>query len=292
LGRSASPPAGAVQPRDAHHHPAAHLPGHQGVGLVDRAAQGDFLDQGFQLGRIEVTGQAVPGALAPRERRHHRIDAGQRHAAQDERHHRGGQIGALGQPAGGHHAAVAGLRQSIGQGVRAHRIDHAGPAFLLEGLAGGGQLGPVDDGGGAQGLQPVGLGGLAGGRDHGVAQAAQQRHGDAADPAGGAGHQNLASAGLHAVVFERQHTEHGGVAGRADGHRLPGRERRGQLDQPVALEAGLFCQAAPVRLAHAPAVVDEGIAGLPLPGGWIRAPHRRRRCRRPWAIGAPPGPCS
>jgi hypothetical protein len=116
--------------------------------------------------------------------------------------------------------------------------------------------------GGAQGFQPVGLGGLAGGRDHGVAQAAQQRHGDAADPAGGAGHQNFASAGLHAVVFERQHTEHGGVAGRADGHRLPGREGRGQLDQPVALEAGLFCQAAPVRLAHAPAVVDEGIAGF------------------------------
>jgi hypothetical protein len=124
-------------------------------------------------------------------------------------------------------------------------------------------LGPVDDGGGAQGLQPVGLGRLAGGRDHGEAQPPQQRDGDAADAARGAGHQHLAGAGLHAVVFERQHTEHGGVAGRADGHRLAGREGRRQLDQPVALEPRLFGQAAPVRLAHAPAVVDEGVAGFP-----------------------------
>jgi hypothetical protein len=46
-----------------------------------------------------------------------------------------GQVHALGQAAGGHHAAVAGLRQGVGQGVGAHRIDDAGPAFLLEGFA-------------------------------------------------------------------------------------------------------------------------------------------------------------
>jgi hypothetical protein len=59
-------------------------------------------------------------------------------------HHRARQVHALGQAAGRHDAAVAGLRQRIDQRVAAHRVDHAGPALLLQRLAGRGQFGAVD----------------------------------------------------------------------------------------------------------------------------------------------------
>ena len=42
--------------------------------------------------RIEVAGQALPGRAAQRQRRHHAVDAGERHAAQDEGHHRARQV--------------------------------------------------------------------------------------------------------------------------------------------------------------------------------------------------------
>ena len=47
------------------------------------------------------------------------VDAGQGDAAQDERRDAAGQVHALGEAAGGHRAAVSGLRQRVGQGVAA-----------------------------------------------------------------------------------------------------------------------------------------------------------------------------
>ena len=66
------------------------------------------------------------------------------------------------------------------------------------------------------------------------------------------------------MALQGQHAEHGGVAGRADGHGLGRGEGRRQGHQPVAVEAGLLGQAAPVALAHAPAIEHHGIAHLPV----------------------------
>ena len=91
-----------------------------------------------------------PRFLAQRERRHHAVDAGERHAAQDERHHRRRQVEALGEAAGGDDAAVARLRERVGERVAADRVDRRRPALLLQRLAGRAQLGAVDDLGGAE----------------------------------------------------------------------------------------------------------------------------------------------
>ncbi len=108
-------------------------------------------------------------------RRHDRIDAEQRHAAQDERHDGRRQVEALRQSAGGDRAVVLRLRQQVGQRVRADAVDAGGPAFLGERLAGFGEFGAVDDFRGTQVLQETGLGQAAGRGDDVPAELRQQR---------------------------------------------------------------------------------------------------------------------
>ena len=70
--------------------------------------------------------------------------------------------------------------------------------------------------------------------------------------------------GRHSVLFQRQHREHRGVAGRADRHRLARRQPFGQRHQPVAFDARFFRIGAEMRFAQAPAVDDDLVAGLPV----------------------------
>ena len=108
-----------------------------------------------------------------------------------------------------------------------------------------------------------GLRGPPGRRHDRVAEFGQQRDGDAADAAVGAGHQDFAVGRLDAVLLEGQNAEHGGVAGSADGHRLAGGEGGGQRHQPIALDPRHLGQAAAMRFADAPAVEHHLVAGCP-----------------------------
>ena len=131
---------------------SAHLAGDESRPRPDRAAERPTsapID--IQQSRIEVAGQPVPRGHARRASGTSRCRCPSRlNAAQDERHDRGGKVPALGEAAGGDRAAVLGLRAGVGQRVAADRVDHAGPAFLLQGLARLGQLGAVDEVAGAE----------------------------------------------------------------------------------------------------------------------------------------------
>ena len=141
-------------------------------------------------------------------------------------------------------------------------VDPAGPAFLGERLAGDVVFPARDDPGGAEVAQ-IGLFlGSAGERVGLEAPLGQQHEGDAADAARGARDEDRAGGGCEAQFLESQEAEHRRVAGRADRHRLLGREGFGQADEPAARHPGHRRVAAVARLAQAPAVEDDGVAGL------------------------------
>ena len=84
------------------------------------------------------------------------------------------------------------------------------------------------------------------------------------------------------MVLQGQHTQHGGVAGRANRHGLAWRERRWQAHQPVAFEPSFLCKAAPMHLTDTPAVVNHQVTDLPsrMAGfdhctGTVNASHHR-----------------
>ena len=68
--------------------------------------------------------------------------------------------------------------------------------------------------------------------------------------------------GRHAVMLQREDAQHGRVARRADGHRLGGGKRLGQRNQPVAIQACLLRQAAPMPLTHPPAIEQDVVTHL------------------------------
>ncbi|MCY1521579.1 hypothetical protein D9M68_563990 [compost metagenome] len=144
--------------------------------------------------------------------------------------------------------------------MAAHRVDGGDPTLLAQRTARLGKLAAVDDLGGAQAFQVVGLAGAAGGGHHPVAEAGEQGDGEAADATVGAGHQHVALAGLQAVTLQGQQAEHGGIAGGADGHGLARAEGGRQRDQPVTLETRLLRQPAPMGLADTPAVEQHRVA--------------------------------
>src|SRR5450755_371655 len=205
------------------------------MGLGDGLVEPNLFCDQVECGGVEVLRQPFPGLAPQGNRRHHAVDPGECHAAKNERHDGAWEIVTLGQPAGRDDAGVTGLRQRVGQRVAADRIDHRAPALLLQGLARSGELGPIDDLAGAELLQVGGRLGFAAGRGDAIA-----------------------------VPLEREDTEHGCVARRADGHRLPGGERRREPDQPVTLQTRPLGEAAPARFTDAPAVVDDDVARLPV----------------------------
>ena len=89
-----------------------------------------------ELVAVEIERQAPPGLEPPRRRALDAVDPEERDAAQDERRDRRGQVHAAREPAGGDRAAVAGLRQHVGERRRADAVDRRRPLLLAERLAG------------------------------------------------------------------------------------------------------------------------------------------------------------
>ena len=98
-------------------------------------------------------------------------------------------------------------------------------------------------------------------RRHPVAQRFQQHHGGAADPAAGAGNQDIPAFRSDARIDEGINAQHCGKAGGADDHRLARAERRRLGNQPVAFDAGFGGQATPVVFAYAPTGQDHVLTG-------------------------------
>ena len=107
---------------------------------------------------------------------------------------------------------------------------------------------------GTQGLEVVRLFGATAHGHHGVTELAEHRDGHAAHAARCARDQNFAVAGFDTLALQRQHAQHGGVTRRANGHGLLRCEGAWQRHQPVTVQAGFLCQAAPMAFAHAPTV--------------------------------------
>ncbi|MNX99795.1 hypothetical protein D3C86_1322620 [compost metagenome] len=146
--------------------------------------------------------------------------------------------------------------------MAANRIDDRRPALLRQRLARFGKRGAIDDFAGAQLLEVVVLRGAAGGRNHSVTQPAQQRDGKTADAAIGAGDQDFALLGRHAVVLQRQNAQHRCVTCGADGHGLRSGECIGQWNQPVAIEAGFLRQTAPMPFTDTPTIEQDFVTDL------------------------------
>ena len=214
--------------------------------------------------RIQVVGEALPGGQPRLLGRHHAVDAQQGNTAQDERGDPGRKIHALGETAGGNRSAIAGLGARVRQGVAADGVDNPRPTFLLHGLALFGELRAIQDRAGAELLEVLGLRRLP--RDGGDLEPGlgQQRDRDAADAAGGTGHQDLALIGAHPVGEQGVDAEARRIARGADRHRLLGGEARRQRHQPVAVEAGALGEAAPMGFTHSPTVEHDAVALLPI----------------------------
>ncbi|MPM77179.1 hypothetical protein SDC9_124179 [bioreactor metagenome] len=155
-----------------------------------------------------------------------------------------------------------GRRADIGQRVAADDIDSPRPALLAERLSRCRKDAAVDDFGSAELFQVIGLCRPAADRHHGVAELLEHRDGDAADTARCTGDDDLAVTRLDALPLQRQHAQHGRVAGGADGHGLSSSKGRGQRHQPVALEARLAGKTTPVRFTDAPSIEQHAVAGL------------------------------
>ena len=124
---------------------------------------------------------------------------------------------------------------------------------------------------------------------HLVAELGEQRDCDRADAAGGSGHDLRAALRRDAVLFQRHHRQHRGVAGGADRHGIARGHRGRQAHEPVALHPRLLGIGAEMGLAEPPTVEDHLVAGLPVgmggflhrageidPGDHRPAPHHRR----------------
>ena len=157
---------------------------------VDRLRQADLARHLVEPRADDVAGDQLPGAGPGRVVDVDAVDAVERDAAQDERHHRRREVAALGQAAGGDGAVPAGRGADVGERVAADRIDRAGPALALQGLAGRGELGTIDHLDRAQVLEVLLFLRPAGRCGHGVAEPGEQRRRDRADAARRAGDQD------------------------------------------------------------------------------------------------------
>jgi len=122
------------------------------------------------------------------------------------------------------------------------------------------QGGAIDDFRGAQRGQIIPFLETAGRGDDAIAQAREERDGHRTHPAAGAGHEDVTPVGRHAAMLKGEHAQHRRVAGGSDRHGVTGRDRVGQLDDPVAGNPRALRIAAVVRLAQAPAVHDHAVA--------------------------------
>ena len=197
------------------------------------------------------------------------MDAPQRDAAEDERRHRGRQVHALGEPAGGNTAFGLDGGEHVGERVAADDVDGTGPASPHQWPGGWlGQFAAVDDGARTEPGQVVGLLGAARRGMDLVAACGEQGDRRAAHASGGPRDEDGSTVGDHVVLLEGEHAEHGRVAGGANGHGLFGGEGVGEGHGPTSLHPGPLGETAPGLLADAPAVYhhpipdrDVGVSG-------------------------------
>ena len=144
--------------------------------------------------------------------------------------------------------------------MAAHAIDHGGPALLLQRLAGRGQLGTGDNSLGTQRLQIIFFFHSASGGHHFKAQGLENGHGHAAHATRSACDQDFTLVWMNTMPLQGLHTEHGGVARRANGHALFGVECLGLGREPCGFNPRPLREATPVGLSHTPAIENDRIA--------------------------------
>src|SRR5262245_32811938 len=135
--------------------PPANLPRNDVRGGLERVGESDDGADALELSDVEVARETLPRGLTHFARRHHAVDAEQRHAAQDERCDARRKIHALRETARGDETAVLRLRARVYECVAAHRIDDGGPALLLHRLARLRELVAVDHLARAEGFEVV-----------------------------------------------------------------------------------------------------------------------------------------
>ena len=166
-----------------------------------------------------------------------RIHAEQGDASEDEREHRGIELGARCVAAGRDGRAGPQGPQHVRKRGRADRVDGAGPPLRLERLAGGGHLVPRQDPGRTQSAQALRLVGLCRSRPRPRSQGRRGSPGRPPDPAAGAGHEDRPVAGLQAAFLECSDGHRSGEPGRADGHGVALGEAVGQGYDPAGRDA-------------------------------------------------------
>mgnify|MGYP007055606729 CR=1 FL=1 len=159
-------------------------------GIRWRLLQRDFSGRLLVVALRQKLGQTLPDGVAFSGRHHHRIHPLQTHIAQNKRHHGGRQIEAPGQTAGGDAAAILRLRQHFGQHWAANGIHRARPQLFLQ-RAGLCEVAARQDRIGAQLAKVIMCRFPARYGRHPVAKGFEQHHGGAADPAAGAGDQDI-----------------------------------------------------------------------------------------------------
>ena len=101
---------------EIHHHAAFHLAIEDRFPQTRQIFELRAFDHGIEFIHGEVLGEAGPGGLAAEERAGDGIYPEQRDMAQDEGDHRGLELGATGEAAGGDGAVIFDLRQDGGEG--------------------------------------------------------------------------------------------------------------------------------------------------------------------------------
>lgn len=199
--------------------------------------------------RLPRAAQLLPDGLAQLARCTGGGHPDQRHAADDERHHRHLQLRAGGQAGADHGPVRHGLGQQAGQHRATRVVQPTAEARRLH-RAGGCQHLTRQDLARTQATQIVGLVGLATDRMHLEARAGKDVHGQRADPSGGPRHgQWPVGRGLPVVQHPHQ-GQCGSEAGRAQDHRLARGQSRRLPDHRAGGQAHIRAVAAIAGLAQ------------------------------------------
>ena len=196
----------------------------------------------LQVRRLPVAGQVLPDLLADVARGAGRGHAQQRHAADDEGHHRGVELvrsrpGRRWRRCRRARSARAGWRASAPPTLSRpppKRADSIG-RVVASASRPSTSLAPID-------LQVVGLFGLAADRVHLEAGAAEDVDRERADAAGGAGDRQRAEFRRLPVVEHAEQRQRRGEAGGAQDHALAQAQARRATESPIALRAARIRQ--------------------------------------------------
>jgi len=232
----------------AHHGPPFHPALDEVVEAAGQRRQIDHPRDVHQMAGLEVRAEALPDPLADRIGDEARIDAHQADAAENEGEHRAVQFRAGGVADAGDRARALHRGDHPAQQRAADVVHRARPLGAFQGP----DRAQVDarrelDVGGAEIGQIGRLRRLGSQCDDLVAQAGEHVDRQAADAAGGAGHQHRAVAGRQVVRLHAHDPQRGGEAGGAERHRFEQAQPVRQGHHPVGRHPGVFGIAAVVR---------------------------------------------